>query len=1380
MKTAYRTTYKITGGVEDTEIDNVLRYYDLSKPNVTMKNTARWRPFDWGFDEDLLNLDKGVYFIDIEGFYDDAIITGYDSKQKKNTIPEADQGKLDLNIDFYDGERKFQQRIKDKSGNLTWTKGTDINDAYLLGNVHLGYVGKNAQGQDVPTEAGLKRENPNDKYPLWLGKKGGRIYPSLDQGTKTSISTRVDISSLYSSDEMKGVPQDGLTLTNEEETYNITFSKHGRDNPDYKIDGEEVTKKRLEGAIFKLQEDNGITFEDVPGSYVASAFNGYFGFRGLKPGRYRLLEVKAPEGYVPIKDPLLYFTVETIATNSGKIIHPLTGKEVDIKSIQVKFPGNKTVYELKNLTMVDPADKTKTVAISTVDSDKIDIEKAEIIDPNDNTKKVPLKDLSIPGDKQDYKIGHTRVVEGKSGYISLEYDKANGVYQYVPEKSTTTEEGKLIDYVTSATAKNMGKIINEKPGEGEVTIKKFDQNGNELKASNLLPGAEFTLINLTNGDRKTGTIGTEGTLKFDKLQIGNYRLVETKSPDGYENNNQIWHFSIGGEGLDPYSGPIARTGVDLSDKITLQTIKASVLNPDAKTSTEITTQNNEVHPHLGESIEFENKFVLAPNTKINPGDFFTLKMSEDIDLNGIFEYEIENLDIIAPGVGTIAKADYNRNARTITYTFTDYAKTYTLVTFSNKLTAFVDLYKVKSNANKNVGFRISENDKNQYKNVNVVYDQDYGRQADHFGNTINITSKIVKYDPKTGEFLHYYYINKLKDFSYGPIEFRYESGQRIDDLKIDVAKVYNNNWQLSSTMPDSFAVNESSNNLYPFENAVRYQWLNRGYYAPVHFNDGIGRGDSYIVKVTGRVGDKDKSEYTGFGTLYKFNQGYTPTHAERHDSIRYFKNESTAETTLEIQAFNPENKITFKKVDQNGKALAGAKFRLDYLAPNSSTWSQGSERDTDKDGVLKLTKLKPGKYKLTETSAPEGYKMATNPIMEFEVDKNGKITKEVTSVDGKSTTTQDISGSTNYIVNSKTYEIEFKKVDADDNTKALEGAEFEIWYKAQESDDYSKEKLKLYQDASGNKIVLKADETAPTGYTEVEKFTTGEDGLVKFNFTEQGYYAIKEAKAPKGYIAPRDYVKEFVVKDGKVQADRYKTEMDVSKTKSWTSVNNMLNDVYATDITMKFNSDHEKITYVKDKSTITLSGLPYDNDFKAKNNLTSDGITISAKLVNKNNQSSDTKTYTLESTDYTNNEGKITINLYELVKELENKTGDSFESENTIELSMYSTLALDTTLDITSNLVIGDGEDKISEDRTFNIGTKGNEKVDHSYTFTNLGAPKLPIPIENKKSTYPLTGGNGVFTGFAIIGTAVMLTALAYFGIYQNDKNRRRSARYKK
>lgn len=52
------------------------------------------------------------------------------------------------------------------------------------------------------------------------------------------------------------------------------------------------------------------------------------------------------------------------------------------------------------------------------------------------------------------------------------------------------------------------------------------------------------------------------------------------------------------------------------------------------------------------------------------------------------------------------------------------------------------------------------------------------------------------------------------------------------------------------------------------------------------------------------------------------------------------------------------------------------------------------------------------------------------------------------------------------------------------------------------------------------------------------------------------------------------------------------------------------------------------------------------------------------------------------------------------------------------------------------------------------------------------------IKVVNKKATYPSTGGAGTFIGFALIGTAVMLAGIAYFAIFQNDKNRRRSDRY--
>ncbi|MDD7766904.1 MULTISPECIES: SpaA isopeptide-forming pilin-related protein [Anaerococcus] len=1386
IKTAYRSTYKITGAPNDDNnfADTVLNNYDLSKNDVTMLNTARWRPFDWGFDEDIMNLDKGgVYYIDVEGFYDDAILTGIDSKQNnKNTIPEEDLKKLELNFDFYDGARSFQQRVY-KNGQLDWTDGKDLSDSYLGGNTALGYVGTDENGATVPTEEGLKQA-PGQKYPNWLSKKGGRIHPPLDEAKRTRVSTSIDLQTLYSSKNYTEVPQDGMSVVNEAERYNVTFSKHGRDNPNDKVDSESVTTNRLEGAIFKLQKEIVNTYVDVEGSYVGSAFNGYFGFRNLEPGRYRLMEVKASEGYKPITDPLLYFTIKTVNTNSGEVVDPETGDTVDIKTVNVRFESKGTTYKLSNLQMVDPKDSTKKLNISEVDSKDIDIETSKIVNPKTD-EEVLLKDMIVVGKEQfdeegnlyynEYPVKQIKIIPASSGYISLEYDNANGVYQYVPENKESEKDGKLIDFVTSATAKNMGKIINEKPGEGELTVKKVDQNGDAIEASNLLAGAKFKLTNLTNGSVTTKIVGEDGTILFDKLPIGNYRLEEVKSPDGYVNTNQVWNFTIGGEGLDPYAGPIARTGRNLSDKIKLNTTDMYVLNPEDKTRD---NKINEIHPHYGESMEFTNKFEVDKNIKINPGDYFVLNMSDVTDLNGIADSEVENLDIIAAGIGTIAKADYDRQKRTITYTFTDYAKTYSLVEFSNKLTSFIDLYKLKQTdqglSKQKVGFYIG-NDYSQLRDMRVIYDLDYGHEEDIYGNRINLVSKIVKYNPETGEFLHYYYVNRLKENTAGPVELRYVSDQNIENFNMSVSYLRDNT-NVANDMPESFAVNENSSNLTPFDTVRSFQRLNKGYYTSVKFNEGIYNTHSYIIKVTGRVAEKDKSEYTAHGTLLKFNYNYSPTYAERHDSVHYFVNEASGSVKPEIVAVNPENKILFKKVDQEGKALKGAKFKLKYKQKAVDDWSYVKEEiTTGEDGKFEYTKLKPGFYQLEETSAPDGYNILTNPAYEFVVNINGKIIRKTA---GEEKETEEDGIVPIYIENKKKQNISFEKVDAS-TKKALKDAKFEVWYKKNKSDEYSNKLLKLYEKTTDGKVerlVLKSDEKAPSEFSEVESFTSGDDGIVDFTFYESGYYALKEIKAPSGYITPKGYVKEFAAIDGKIQEEKYLTEMQVSKTKSWFYANGM-NEVYNTDITMNINPDHEKITYEQGKSKITLSGLPLNSEYYENNISSKTGITINAKLVNKDKQNSSTKTYTVPLSQYgSDSKGNITIDLYELVKELEKKTGDSITSENTIELSMSSTLALSTVLDINSKIEIGDGDDKINEDRTFHIGTKGDEKVNHSYSFTTMeelskkddGKTYTPIQIENKKLSLPMTSGLRAWIGFTIIGLILMLLAAYYYNKKKN------------
>ncbi|MDD7353248.1 MAG: SpaA isopeptide-forming pilin-related protein, partial [Peptoniphilaceae bacterium] len=239
-----------------------------------------------------------------------------------------------------------------------------------------------------------------------------------------------------------------------------------------------------------------------------------------------------------------------------------------------------------------------------------------------------------------------------------------------------------------------------------------------------------------------------------------------------------------------------------------------------------------------------------------------------------------------------------------------------------------------------------------------------------------------------------------------------------------------------------------------------------------------------------------------------------------------------------------ENKIEFIKVDQDGKALRGASFTL-YKKNNEGNFVGYGEvtKTTGEDGRFEFTKLKPGEYQLIETITPDGYVKQNDPLLEFSVDDKGKITRKNTNegVEEVEEVTVPIT-----ITNKKEQIVEFVKVDANDK-KALEGAEFEVWYKKDKNGEYSKDLIKLYQDNNNNKLVLNKDEKDPDGYTEVEKFTTGADGKVKFKLYDSGYYALKEIKAPEKYIKPKDYVKEFAVLDGNIEVDNNSFEIENHK-----------------------------------------------------------------------------------------------------------------------------------------------------------------------------------------------------------------------------------------
>lgn len=1369
VKTAYRTTYEITNPEANADVnakayDKILRSYDLSKKDMSMVNTARWRPFDWGFDEDQLNLGKGVYIIDVEGYYDDSIIDGVVTNEvkhdenynlldennqvisdkelfktkdpakkepyKRTDIPEKDLGKIDLKIDFFDGKREFKQLTKfDENGNPVYeaSKG-----ASFQGGAAVVTKEKNVTEYKAP---GAKYANFVSREITVDGKtyKTGIIAPSIDVKATYTANTSINLKPIYTSDKATEIPKDGLVVENEREKFNITFSKHGRDKPEYDLNSKIVTENRLEGAIFKLQKQVAGGYEDVPGSTVSSAFNGYFGFRGLEPGRYKLIEVRPPKDYAPLKGAVLQFTI---------------------------------AYEKGD----------------------IDKETGEI----------------TPG----------------RGAITLEYDNANGIIQYAGQNAEGS--GKLLDYVTSATAKNMGKIINNKPGKGKVEINKKDLDGK------LVEGAEFKLTRTSlakNEDgttpkdaTQTGTVGQDGKLVFDNLIIGNYELEEIKPGDGHQNIGQKWRFTVGGEGLDPYSGPIARTGQDLTDKISLESSKMEIIKPDKDPQT---ATANTIYPNSAHLLSFDNDYKIADGTVIKPGDYFQLELSKYTDLYGIYNKDlVSGLDIFADGIGTIAKAEYDDQNNVITYTFTEYANTYELTDFKNKLISHIDRFAFRPANDKAVfkdvpvGFKMKGNTQEQYQNIDVIFDAGtHMTVPNEYRSMPNISSKITYFDNKTGEFEHIIYVNRnQRNIFDGTL--KYTPGMDIENVSFNVYKVNNyyigpNNgsreYNKNFILPPSYAVNinyflnqgyiSSFSNRYgeiTKEEGFKYTFPQayRDYYGNYH--NFLGPDDTYIIRVTGKIKDKvdeqgnkietDKSFYEATTNLDRYN-GYGVPYmgVERKDYVYGLTNENTASGKLEITAINPKNEINFKKVDQEGKLLEGAKFGLVKYDKNTNKWSEtpvsGSVKTSGKDGLIHYEKLSPGKYALIEIEAPTGYKKIEGHIEEFTVEANGTITrlvekpKETTettenssalaNVTGKlKSAAQAITGNTSEkvsqaagtapinVVNYK--DIEFIKVDGENTETFLPGAEFEVWYKETEEGKYAPYKV------------------TKDGKEETKTVTSAADGKFVINPSKPGYYALKEIKAPEGYTKMPGWIKEFKLENGKIQV----LEKDLTKATHKTSAKSLITseilEVDKTNNTFKqriiINPNHTEMTIPSYDSYIRIKENDWKITPKYKENHTNGvGGEVNVALLKKNGDKTlaDLTKDDFEQYDAISfqSAGGVVGSRYGL-KEMLGETSTTDKPITTTDsIVMEFTGKLDDTnktgaADQLFELVFDTQIDDSIEDKLDLSILAGDKPLYGDYDTTKA------IELENRKAEYPLTGGRGTLI-FTLAGL-VLMSAAAY------------------
>lgn len=182
------------------------------------------------------------------------------------------------------------------------------------------------------------------------------------------------------------------------------------------------------------------------------------------------------------------------------------------------------------------------------------------------------------------------------------------------------------------------------------------------------------------------------------------------------------------------------------------------------------------------------------------------------------------------------------------------------------------------------------------------------------------------------------------------------------------------------------------------------------------------------------------------------------------------------------------HKHTEKCKDKNGGYTNCTDPHTDdpkYLTDEGCSWT--SEAISDSEGKVRFTKLNTGKYKMKETTVPDGY-LPTETTWILTVDAiNNTFEIVVDSTDDNS----DLIGNQDdgYTIVNETYNIKVIKIDAETNEK-LVGAEFGL-FKKEANGEWSSE--------------------------PIQTSITNEHGLAFFEKLSEGEYKIKELTAPPGY-----------------------------------------------------------------------------------------------------------------------------------------------------------------------------------------------------------------------------------------------------------------------
>ncbi|HFH0098009.1 TPA: SpaA isopeptide-forming pilin-related protein [Streptococcus pyogenes] len=790
-----------------------------------------------------------------------------------------------------------------------------------------------------------------------------------------------------------------------------------------------------------------------------------------------------------------------------------------------------SVFELGNISSGVANNIEPTVTIRNYKTKKGSV----VFTKQDSEEKSALKDVTFKlekkaGDQWHVVDKYKEVKSETDGKLSL-IDLDPGEYQLIETKpldgylvpSGPVATFTITDQGTEGTVKPSDKIIpNTKPGKQKIKVIKKDE-----QSKIPLAGARFQLES-NKGVVLTGETDGKGEYTFTNLPFGDYILTEIAAPKGYildktprtiivgETPNDMAPSTVQPRSVKFRSAPATlTTGKDVSASIVVKKVEYSSTNSQASLN---------VNPNHGENLIARTEFELKKDTKIQKGDYFAVKLSDNIDPFGVSTGETTTFNITGP-YGTLAVGKYDSKSRSIIYTFTDYVEKYEISNFSTILPYFIDRYAVLNESDIEISTSVSN--QKYTANVRVLYTPYYGATDSY--SPVNIGSMLTKLDLAQGLFTNYVYINpRHEQIRNGKLYFTGEGSAVINEgTTVTLFKApYNEN------MPPSWGVNDAG-----LTKEVNIPVVKENGRIYIDFGNSLQYRDSFILKIVGRYDADSDAPIKTSATLYQNYYNYYGYYTEKGRWIpqgpysEYFtynagavlkSGESSADGALRVTVTNRKNNVEFMKTNAAGTPLE-ASFELRKVKPDK-TFTNLKTVKSDKDtGKFAFEGMESGNYEVWETQVPSGYLKPDKAVATFKVDKDGTI-KDLTPDNGK-------------IINyPNTAKIIFTKMLASEKGELSpatkeKSATFSLWRLKEESLKETNTVSQAYDEQYYEPVMEN---------NSVRTVTSDSSGNVLFDKLSPGFYAIKEEKAPDGYVKQQGIVRIFQVdSSGKVIKYQY-------------------------------------------------------------------------------------------------------------------------------------------------------------------------------------------------------------------------------------------------